>query len=48
MRKSRGELWGLYTPIVRSMTKQKKVEEGNRTISNTMEYSGKNILESNG
>ena len=47
MRKSRGKLWGLVTPIMGSMTKQKKVEEGNRMISNTMEYSGKNILESN-
>ena len=29
------------------MTKQKKMEEGNRTMSNTTEYSGKNILELN-
>ena len=47
MKKSRGELWNLYTPIVRSMTEQKKVEEGNRKLSNTMEYSEKNILELN-
>ena len=39
MGKSKGELWGLYTPIMRSMTNQKKAEEGNRTISNIMEYS---------
>ena len=46
MGKSQGELWELYTPII--MTKQKKAEEGNRTISNTTEYSGKNTLELNG
>ena len=48
MEKSKGELWDLYTSIMRSITKQKKMEESDRTISNTMEYSRKNILELNG
>ena len=47
MGKCKGELGDLCTPIIRSMTKSKKAEEGNRMISNTMKYSRKNILELN-
>ena len=46
MGKSKGELQGLYTPTMRSMTKQKKCKEDDGMISNILGYSEKNILES--
>ena len=48
MGKDKRKLWGLYMSTMRSVTKEMKGKEHDRTVSNTREYSVENILEMNG